>query len=183
MLNDVRLLGYLNETLLRGRASYETSWNVAAASYMSALRSGRIAAATPNPVTASVEWTANCIVRLTAEVRLVVKPVLGLPMSPPLPASDAVSFPLRLRVVSEYVLDPASGRIAAHRLVETRLNDQLAPGDVVARWIRQLTSAGSAGRAGAGSDTGEHSGDSAGNSPLGYVESSLLQFLRRSLSS
>jgi hypothetical protein len=144
LTENVRVLGYLNETILAGRPAYETSWNVALTAFAAALRSGRVETESPNDSSDSVrvELTASRSIRLTANLRLKVKPIPGailpaLSSSFPMPTgSDSFSIPMQIAIVSEYVSDPSTGRITAHRLVETRVNGQLAPGDVVARWVR-----------------------------------------------
>jgi hypothetical protein len=38
-----------------------------------------------------------------------------------------------LELVSDYVVDPHTGLVIQHQLVETRVNGQLTPGDVISR--------------------------------------------------
>ena len=46
--------------------------------------------------------------------------------------------PLKIGLMSEYILCPETGKILQHRLLESRVNGQLTPGDVVSRWIQRL---------------------------------------------
>jgi hypothetical protein len=144
LAENVRVLGYLDETILVGRPAYETSWNVALTAFAAALRSGRVETESPEDSSDAlrVELTASRSIRLTAILRLKVKPIPGailpaLSSSFPLPiGSDSFSIPAQITIVSEYVSDSSTGRITAHKLVETRVNGKLAPADVVARWVR-----------------------------------------------
>ena len=49
---------------------------------------------------------------------------------------DEVALPLKLELVSVYKTNEY-GRIQEHRLVESRVNDQLTPGDVIIQWLTQ----------------------------------------------
>jgi hypothetical protein len=161
LTESVRVLGYLNETILAGRSAYETSWSVALSAFTAALRSGSVQVEPPESPsdTVRVELTASKSIRLTANLQLKVKPIPGailpaLSSSLTSSSSDSFAVPVRIGVVSDYILDPSTGRIAVHKLVETRVNGQLAPGDVVARWVRDWSTQPIAAVKPSGSDGG-----------------------------
>jgi hypothetical protein len=137
---NVRLLGYLDETIVKGRTAYEASWNVAVGALLAALRTGRMELDTPDDAV-RVELRTSTSIRLTAHLNLKLKPIPGvvLPVSPSSSVPESFLMPFRLSIVSDYVLDPSTGRVVTLKLVESRVNGQLAPGDVVARWIQQLS--------------------------------------------
>jgi hypothetical protein len=75
-------------------------------------------------------------------VYLQIRPLIaGLPGIDRLPGLDFLpaqrDFPLTLQLLSEYVLDTSTGLVAQHRLLESRVNGQLTPADVVSRWIKR----------------------------------------------
>jgi hypothetical protein len=51
---------------------------------------------------------------------------------------SAVSPPIKVELVSEYKIDSSTGMIIQHRLIETRINGQLTPGDQISRWIKRF---------------------------------------------
>jgi hypothetical protein len=54
------------------------------------------------------------------------------------PGDSDLSVPLNLELVSEYKVN-SQGLIKEHKLVESRVNGQLTPGDVLSRWIKGTT--------------------------------------------
>ena len=44
-----------------------------------------------------------------------------------------ISAPLAIELISDYVVDQQTGLVVTHQLVETRVNGQLTPGDVISR--------------------------------------------------
>ncbi|GAX17839.1 hypothetical protein FisN_18Hh040 [Fistulifera solaris] len=122
----VQLTGYLNETLVKGSALYSRSILLAVQSFKAALNSNQIKSKQAPAV--RIELTENGNVRCALTLFL---QVVGVPAS--------VNVPVKLQIDFEYVADPDSGRIIQHRLLESRINGQLTPGDVVSRWIRRFT--------------------------------------------
>ena len=66
----------------------------------------------------------------TLTLFLKIETFTGLPNLLNIPSTG---LPLKVELITEYVLDPDSGRIVQQRLVESRLNDQLTPGDFLSR--------------------------------------------------
>lgn len=122
----VQLTGYLNETLVKGSVSYTRSILLAVQSFKVALSSNQIKSKQVPSV--RVELTEQGDVRCSLILFL---QLVGVPAS--------VSVPLTLQIDFEYRVDPDSGRIVQHRLLESRVNGQLTPGDVVSRWIKRFT--------------------------------------------
>jgi hypothetical protein len=148
-LNEkVELRGYLGETLARGRASYNRAVAASFSSLRAVLATGGVSMIEQQEETAQPAVT--CTVELTAEGNVRLKLILGLKVLPlPSGAGDLIKtmsrsaislpsggFPLKIAILSEYVVDSESGDIYQHRLLETRINDQLTPGDVVSRWLQ-----------------------------------------------
>eukprot|EP00526_Cylindrotheca_closterium_P019543 CAMPEP_0113661304 /NCGR_PEP_ID=MMETSP0017_2-20120614/33356_1 /TAXON_ID=2856 /ORGANISM="Cylindrotheca closterium" /LENGTH=228 /DNA_ID=CAMNT_0000575985 /DNA_START=120 /DNA_END=808 /DNA_ORIENTATION=- /assembly_acc=CAM_ASM_000147 len=52
--------------------------------------------------------------------------------------ATGTGLPLKIELVSDYKLDPNSGQVTVHKLVETRVNGQPTPGDVLSRWIQRF---------------------------------------------
>ena len=49
-------------------------------------------------------------------------------------------FPLEISIVSDYIIDKETGDIYQQRLIESRVNGQLTPGDVISKWIQKQVS-------------------------------------------
>ena len=141
MAETVELRGYLGETLARGSQSYNTAIGTAIASLKGALVTGSVKMQEMPSV--RVELTKEGHVRLALALDLKVLPL-------PTGASNLISsmsgstisipsggFPLKIVLVSDYVIEKQTGQIFQHRLLETRINGQLTPGDVISRWIQK----------------------------------------------
>jgi hypothetical protein len=124
---NIELRGYLDEVLAKGSASYNQVANVLTASLRTALLSGRVTAeSAPTP---RVEITSEGSIRVLLKVNLKVKVT---------PGDSDLGVPLNLELVSEYKVN-SQGLIKEHKLVESRVNGQLTPGDVMSRWIKGTT--------------------------------------------
>ena len=128
LAESVVLKGYLGEPLLRGSTVYSR----ALGSLMTATRQslGQKRLWMDSNPTARIELTRKGHVRLFLTLAFRVPPPLGLP--------DAAAVPLTVEIVSDYKLDPQSGLVVQHQLVETRVNGQLTPGDVLSRNLQRL---------------------------------------------
>lgn len=124
--DTVQLTGYLNETLVKGSVLYSRSVLLAVQSFKAALGSNQIKSKQLPSVRIELTEQGNVRCALTLFLQLI-----GVPAS--------VNVPLKLQIDFEYVVDPDSGRIVQHRLLESRINGQLTPGDVVSRWIKRFT--------------------------------------------
>ena len=128
MIENVQLRGLLNEVFLRGRSSYQQNIGISIGSLKSSLQAKRITCE-KEPLT-KVELTPGGNIRYALALFLKVETFVGLPNPLNVPSAG---LPLKIDLMSEYILDPDSGRIVQHRLVESRLNGQLTPGDVLSR--------------------------------------------------
>lgn len=131
VLETVELRGYLGEVLLRGKAAYLQMVGIALASLIGAIAAGRISWVQA-PYASSVELTAQGTVKCSMHLPLQINSLnenFGLP-----------AVPLDLELVSEYKTDERTGYIREHRLIESRVNGQLTPADVIPRWIKQWSS-------------------------------------------
>jgi hypothetical protein len=89
-----------------------------------------------------VELTPQGNVQLSLTLWLKLSPVFpGLGLSESGTGTPSLFVPLKLEIKSEYVISDETGQIVLHRLIESRVNGQLTPGDVVSRWIQQVTGA------------------------------------------
>jgi len=125
----VTLKGYLGETLLRGSGAYKQVIGSLILTTRQAIAQKRLVL-DGNPIP-KVELTPKGNVR----VYLVLKFRLPPPGSV---FSDAAAVPLTLELVSDYVIDPELGLVKEQRLIESRVNGQLTPGDVLSRNLQRL---------------------------------------------
>ncbi|GKY90380.1 hypothetical protein MPSEU_000012000 [Mayamaea pseudoterrestris] len=129
------LLGYLGETLLRGRSSYERSFGFSVASLRAALRSGQLISEKEPDI--KVELTVNQNVQLSLSLYFKAPPLINIPGLDVSKIIPDGGVPLKLTLLSQYVLSPESGVVEKHQLLESRINGQLTPGDLVSRWIQR----------------------------------------------
>jgi hypothetical protein len=137
MSDDIQLLGYLNETLLRGKVAYDRSVGLAMTSLRGGLLSGGVLSEKAPSVRVELTYKGAVKCSLTLHLKLVTPSMAVLPGM-----SDVkgATLPLELCWVSEYVPCPDTGKILQHRLLESRVNGQLTPGNVLSRWIQRLSS-------------------------------------------
>mmetsp|Transcript_16416 Transcript_16416/g.39282 ORF Transcript_16416/g.39282 Transcript_16416/m.39282 type:complete len:936 (-) Transcript_16416:50-2857(-) len=133
----VELRGLLGEVLVRGSQGYRRLLGVAISSLRAAIQTNTVRlAAKPRP---TVEVTSKGSIKVNLVLALWVAPQLplggGMGQSKD---SNGFGVPLKIEVLSEYVIDNKSARIREHRILESRLNGVLTPGDVFSRWIRGL---------------------------------------------
>lgn len=115
--DSIELKGYLGETILRGAVVYNRAIGSLLATTRGAISQKRlILESNPSP---RVELTPSGKVRVS----------LMLAFRVPGP----ISAPLVIELVSDYVVDQQTGFVVTHQLVETRVNGQLTPGDVISR--------------------------------------------------
>jgi hypothetical protein len=117
---NLQLRGYLNEVLARDETQYRQAVGVSLASFRGAIRAGRLSVELPPK--AIVEFQSDRSIRVSLVMQLRIKVV------------DEVGLPLKLELVSVYKTD-SSGKIYEHRLLESRVNGQLTPGDIVTQWL------------------------------------------------
>ena len=130
MIENVQFRGLLNEILSRGKTAYQRNLSFSIDSLRASLRSKRVSC-DKEPAT-RVELTPEGNIRYALTLFLKIKTLAGLVN---LLNVSSAGLPLKILLVSEYVLDPDSGRIVQHRLIESRINDQLTPGDILSRFL------------------------------------------------
>jgi hypothetical protein len=130
MSDKVELRGYFGEAVVRGATMYNRVVGLMISSLKQAI--SRKTVVVVKEVPARVELTPDGNVRLYLTLQLRVPPPVGI-------FADATQagVPLKLELVSDYIIDPSSGKISQHRLIESRVNGQLTPGDVMSRSIQR----------------------------------------------
>jgi len=127
LADNVELKGYLGETLLRGSTTYLRTIG----SFLSTTRQ-----ALNQPQQRSIfvlDSSSRPRIELTSKGNVRVSWTLTLRGGP-----GPITAPLSLELISDYVIDSDTGLVIEHRLVETRINGQLTPGDVLSRTVTNL---------------------------------------------
>ncbi len=128
LADTVELKGYLGEILLRGSTVYTRAiGSLLTAARQSSTQKRLLIDSDPRP---RVELTKKGKIRLSLTLPFRIPPPLGFP--------DAAAVPLIVRIVSDYKLDSQTGLVVQHQLVETRVNGQLTPGDVLSRNLQRM---------------------------------------------
>jgi hypothetical protein len=118
---SIELKGYLNEVLSRGETNYRTAIHVVLASFRGSLASGGLYLDQPPKPT--IIFQADGQIRVDLLLQLRVK-------------TFDRGLPLKLELGSCYRVSK-EGKIVEHTIIETRVNGQLTPGDVVARFLKR----------------------------------------------
>jgi len=122
--SSIELKGYMNEVLSRGDVSYKAAIGVALLSLRGAIRSGRVLLENPPKPTISFQFDGKIRIDLVLNMRLKA-----------LPISQDIGVPIKLELISDYRFNK-EGKIVEHTIIETRVNGQLTPGDVVTRFLK-----------------------------------------------
>ena len=133
--DNIILKGYLGETILKGSAVYERVLGLVLLSYQQSLSRKQLNLL-EKKVPQRVELTATGNVRFYQALNLKIPPPGALFLDQK--EDDNTGVPLKLELVSDYVIDPKSGKVSEHRLLESRINGQLTPGDVVSRFLQRF---------------------------------------------
>jgi hypothetical protein len=175
---NVELRGYFGESILRGSSLYNRSIGSVIMGIRESIRQGRLSIEEGKIVPPRVELLVP-----TGEIRLTLTFLFRIP--PPgagiiMPSSKSSSsdsppiitsgLPLRVELVSDYRIDPDTGLIVEHRLVETRINGQLSAGDQVSRWIQRFL------KLEGGSDTNAKTNSNGGEDALKAISDALSWF-------
>jgi hypothetical protein len=139
MSENVQLIGYLEEPLLRGRTSYNQAYQVAVQSLRAALKSKSVLSVKEPTVQVELNASGNIVWSLSLFLKVSAPFVFALPGWEGASVnnnSNSLSS-INIAVKSEYCLCPETGQILQHRLLESRINGRLTPGDVVSRLIKQ----------------------------------------------
>ena len=75
----------------------------------------------------------NLILALWVAPQLLLGGASGQPQA----GNQGFGAPLKIEISSEYIID-SEGKIFEHRILESRLNGVLTPGDLFSRWIKGL---------------------------------------------
>jgi len=142
LAETVELRGLLGEVLARGRSNYCRLLSVAISSLRAAIRARTVRlAARPRPtieVTSKGSIKVNFILALWVNAPSIqVGMALGGGQQQSNSNNEGFGIPLKIEVSSEYTIDE-TGMIREHRILESRLNGVLTPGDVFSRWIKGL---------------------------------------------
>ena len=135
MSENIELKGYLGESIVRGSSLYNRSVGSVIFGIRESIRQKRLHLE---------EATAPPRVELlvaTGEIRLLLAYKFRIPPPGIFPTPDSVGsggLPLKVELVSDYKIDPDTGLITQHKLIETRVNGQLTAGDQVSRWMQRF---------------------------------------------
>jgi hypothetical protein len=130
--DNVELRGYLGESILKGANLYMRTIGSVALGIRDSIRQKRLVLETLE--SPRIELLPTRDIRLSQVFRLRI-PTPGAGVILP---ESAVSPPIKVELVSEYKIDSSTGMIIQHRLIETRINGQLTPGDQISRWIKRF---------------------------------------------
>jgi len=140
MSENIELKGYLGESIVRGSSLYNRSIGSVIFGIRESIRQKRLVIeGTPAPPRVELLVpTGEIRLSLTFSFRI---PPIGAGILPPQKDSSnslAPGLPLKVELTSDYRIDPDTGLITEHRLVETRINGQLTAGDQVSRWMQRF---------------------------------------------
>ncbi|CAJ1951986.1 unnamed protein product [Cylindrotheca closterium] len=145
MGENVELQGYLGEPLVRGRNIYNRVLGTLLARTRQAIVQKQLSiVSNMKKSPPKVELIAFDTVRLYLSYSFRLAAPRLLPEIPLPNQNGATAFgsgsslPLKIELVSDYKLDPNSGQVTVHKLVETKVNGQLTPGDMLSRWIQRF---------------------------------------------
>ncbi|KAL3823105.1 hypothetical protein ACHAXA_011157 [Cyclostephanos tholiformis] len=137
LADTVELRGLLDEVLVRGDKNYRRLFGIATSSLRAGIQTNTVRLAAKPQTT----------VEVTSKGSVKVNLILALWVAPQLPLGGAVGqsqagnqgfgAPLKIEVSSEYIID-SEGKIFEHKILESRLNGVLTPGDLFSRWIKGL---------------------------------------------
>uniref|UniRef100_A0A7S2U8S6 Uncharacterized protein n=1 Tax=Attheya septentrionalis TaxID=420275 RepID=A0A7S2U8S6_9STRA len=150
---SIELRGLLKEELARGIGNYDRAVGFAAASLRAALGTGRVFLLTEgnkDPIQTRIELTSPSKIRVTLVLKLRVDPAAAAltPLFAPAPPQTTTpitrraggGLPLDTELVWEYRIDPSTGLIVQHSILEIRINGQPSPAEVVSSWFRKAVS-------------------------------------------
>ena len=137
LVDDVELRGYLNERLQRGKTSYTRAIGFMISSVRAMLQTGQLQSdtSTIDDDAVHIELKADENVRLTLLLSLRLKWRLLGGVLDSFRDVSVSSLPLKILIVSDYILDEDSGMVQQHRLVETKVNGQPTPTDLLVKWL------------------------------------------------
>ena len=175
---NVELHGYLGESILRGSSLYNRSIGSVIMGIRESIRQRRLLIDEEKTVpprvellvpTGEIRLTLTFLFRIPPPGAGIIMPPSTSSLSDPPPIITS-GLPLRVELVSDYRIDPDTGLIVEHRLVETRINGQLSAGDQVSRWIQRFL------KLDGGSDTNTKTNSNGGEDALKAISDALSWF-------
>jgi hypothetical protein len=149
LTDTIELRGLLGEVLVRDQQNYRRVLGIVTSSLRAGVQTNTLRLATkPRTV---IEVTSYGSIRVNLVLALWIS-APQLPLGGML-GGQSSSFlqqqkggednqgfgaPLKIELSSEYIID-STGRISQHKILESRVNGVLTPGDLLSRWIKELT--------------------------------------------
>ena len=142
--DNIELKGYLGENIAVGKSLYRNGVGSLLLGIREAIRQKRLLVQgleyprvelQPRAMTGRIGGD-HPVVRVISGVTFRITP----PGAGMLPESLSSSPPIKIEITSDYKISSDTGLILEHKLVETRVNGQLTPGDQVSRWMRRFIS-------------------------------------------
>lgn len=146
LTGTIELRGLLGEVLVRDQKNYRRVLGIVTSSLRAGVQTNTIRLATE----------PRTVIEVTSYGSIKVNLILALWITAPqLPLggmmrgqsssqqqgegnNQGFGAPLKIDISSEYIID-STGRISQHKILESRLNGVLTPGDLLSRWIKDLT--------------------------------------------
>jgi len=147
LTDTIELRGLLGEVLVRDQKNYRRVLGIVTSSLRAGVQTNTIRLATK----------PRTVIEVTSYGSIKVNLILALWITAPqLPLggmmrgqssssqqqgegnNQGFGAPLKIDISSEYIID-STGRISQHKILESRLNGVLTPGDLLSRWIKDLT--------------------------------------------
>lgn len=140
MSDNIELQGYLGEKIAVGKRLYNSGIGSVLLGLRDSIRQKRVTVENVDcprvellPSTSSSR--GGVVLRSTSALTFrIPSPGAGVI----LPDSLSSGPPVKLELTSDYRVNADTGLIVEHRLVETRVNGQLTPGDQLSRWMRRF---------------------------------------------
>jgi hypothetical protein len=149
LTDTIELRGLLGEVLVRDQQNYRRVLGIVTSSLRAGVQTNTLRLATkPRTV---IEVTSYGSIRVNIILALWIS-APQLPLGGMLGGQSSSSSrqqkggedyqgfgaPLKIELSSEYIID-STGRISQHKILESRVNGVLTPGDLLSRWIKELT--------------------------------------------
>jgi len=135
---NIELKGYLGESIVRGSSLYNRSIGSFIFGIRESIRQKRLLIEDVSVPPRVELLVPTGVIRLSLTFLFRIPP-LGVGIMPSQDSRSLASgLPLKIEITSDYRIDPDTGVIVEHRLVETRINGQLTAGDQVSRWMQRF---------------------------------------------
>ena len=147
LTDTIELRGLLGEVLVRDQKNYRRVLGIVTSSLRAGVQTNTIRLATKPRTVIEVTSYGSIKVNLILALWITAPQLpLGGMMGGQSSSSQqqgegnnqGFGAPLKIDISSEYIID-STGRISQHKILESRLNGVLTPGDLLSRWIKDLT--------------------------------------------